>query len=81
MYDIVAVPDETPLTMPDEDPITAIVLLLLLQVPPVVVQVSVVVETVVTEVAPVIAEGRGLTVTEDVKPDPVQPLSSVTITP
>ena len=59
---IVAVPGAMPVTMPDDDPTVAMLLLLVLHVPPPA-SVSVVVAPWQTVAVPVIAEGRGLTVT------------------
>ena len=60
-YVIVVVPNETPVTIPDNEPIVADDELLL-QVPPVVASVSVILEPTHTLDEPLIAEGNGLTV-------------------
>jgi hypothetical protein len=57
------VPVVTPLTMPDDEPTVATVVLLLIQVPPAVASVTVIVEPAHTLVGPLIAAGAGLTVT------------------
>ena len=54
---------ESAFVIPDEDPIVATDVLLLLQVPPVVLLLKVEFPPVHNEVVPVIAEGKGLTVT------------------
>lgn len=56
------VPDATPVTMPDEEPTVARATLLLLQVPPVVGSLRVVVCPTHTFVVPVIAPGAPFTV-------------------
>ena len=62
VYEIVAVPAVTPVTMPEEEPTVALVLLLL-QVPPAVASVSVIVAPSQTEELPEIDGGVGFTVT------------------
>jgi hypothetical protein len=62
VYVITAVPTATPLTTPVEVPTSAILALLVLQVPPAVVFANVVVALIHTVDAPVIAAGNGLTV-------------------
>lgn len=57
------VPALTPVTMPVEAPTEAIELLLLLQVPPPVASVSVMVWPAVTVLLPEMLDGAGLTVT------------------
>lgn len=70
VYVIVAVPDDTPVTVPLELTV-AIVVLLLLQVPPNVVLVSEVVPPVHKLVVPLMADGSGLTVNVANTPQPV----------
>ena len=64
-------PGVPPVTVPDAEPILAIRLLLLVQVPPLTVLVRVVVRPVHTCVTPEIADGSGLTVTTAVAWQPV----------
>ena len=59
---IVEVPAATPVTMPEEEPMVATEVLLLVHVPPLVASVSVVVWPVHTLVVPAIAAGVGFTV-------------------
>lgn len=63
---MVVVPAVRPVARPDELPIIALVVLVLLQVPPVVVLLSVAFEPTHTEPAPVMAAGNGLQVTVNV---------------
>jgi hypothetical protein len=60
------VPAATPLTVPDPEPTVACAVLLLLQVPPAVPSLKVVVKPTHTLVVPVIAAGTGLTVIAEV---------------
>ena len=53
----------TPVNTPDEEPMVAVAVLLLLQLPPVVALPSVVVAPSHTGVDPVMADGEGFTVT------------------
>ena len=59
---MVTVPADPPVTIPVLAPALAMVVLLLLHVPPVVVLLSVVVEPIHTEDVPLIAAGNGFTV-------------------
>ena len=70
---MVVVPDVTPETIPELVPIVATLVLLLIHVPPPVLE-SVVVEPAQTVAVPVIADGNGLTVTTVVV---IQPVASV----
>ena len=63
-----------PVTTPVEGPIVAIAVVLLLQVPPPVASLKVVVKPAQTLVFPVIGDGSGLTVTTTIA---VQPVASV----
>jgi hypothetical protein len=74
LYVIVAVPVDTPLTIPVVSPTVAIAVLPLLQVPPPVPSASVVVAPVHTVVMPVIPAGDGYTV---IAIAIVQPVGSV----
>ena len=71
LYVIVVVPAVTPVTIPVDEPIVAIPVLLLLQVPPVVALLIVTVPPIHTALPPVIAAGNGLTVTVLVVAHPV----------
>jgi hypothetical protein len=70
VYIIVTVPPDTPVTIPEEDPTVAIVVLLLLHTPPGGRQVKVIVLPAHRLVGPVIGPGFGLTVTviTDIQP-------------
>ena len=68
---MVAVPADTPDMMPVPVPILAIAVALLLQLPPVVPSVSVVVKPTHTALDPAMAAGNGLTVTVAVEKHPV----------
>ena len=68
---MVAVPPDTPVSKPDEEPIVEITVLLLLHVPPVTASLKVVVKPAHTLDAPEIAIGEGLTVTVVVVVQPV----------
>ncbi len=68
---MVEVPDVTPETIPELVPMVATLVLLLVQVPPPVLE-SVVVEPAQTVVVPVIADGNGFTVTAVVVMQPVE---------
>lgn len=70
VYVIIAVPDDMPVTMPDEIPTVATTVLLLLQVPPPASNKAVVWPTH-TMVTPVIVPGKGLTVMVIVAAHPV----------
>jgi hypothetical protein len=63
VYETVAVPELIPVTRAEEEPMVAIAVLLLLQLPPVVVSLRVPVEPVQIVVVPVIGFGRGSIVT------------------
>ena len=67
---MVAVPADTPVTMPLPVPIVATVVALLVQLPPPVASVNVVVNPEQTLVVPEIPDGNGLTVkvVEDIHP-------------
>lgn len=69
---MVVVPIATPETTPVEKPIVAMVVLLLAQVPPVTELLSAFVPPMQTEVIPVMAGGKGLTVTTMVDIQPVE---------
>jgi len=69
---IVAVPAEAPDTTPVAEPTPATTVLLLLHVPPVVASAKVIAEPTQMLVRPVIAEGKGLTVTTRVAKQPVE---------
>jgi len=73
MYDIVAVPPATPVTVvePPVEPTVATSVLLLLQVPPLLVVFSVVVWPWHTDAVPPIAAGRGFIVAVDIARQPV----------
>lgn len=60
---MVAVPADTPVTIPELMPIVAIVVAVLVQVPPPTASVSGVVAPIHTVIIPVMAAGTGLTVT------------------
>ena len=60
---MVGFPPDTPVTTPEEDPTVARAVLLLLQVPPEVASVNVVVKNGQTTAVPPIAAGEELTVT------------------
>jgi len=62
MYMIVTEPGLTPVTMPLEEPTVAIDVLPLLQVPPGVVELNVMLRPIQTDPGPVIAAGSGFTV-------------------
>ena len=68
---IVVVPGATPETIPALMPTVAVEVLLLLQVPPTVASLNVVVKPAHTFDAPVIADGVGLTVTVVITLQPV----------
>ncbi len=68
---IVAVPAAMPVTMPVEEPIVAIVVVLLLHVPPAIGLLSAVVPPGHTLAVPVMAGGGGITVTVVVIAQPV----------
>lgn len=70
VYVIVSRPASTPDTTPVEEPTTAIVVRLLLHVPPEGVELSVTVAPAHTWVVPVIADGKGFTVTTAVARHP-----------
>ena len=70
---MVEVPDVTPETIPELVPIVATLVLLLIHVPPPVLE-RVVVEPAQTVAVPVIADGNGFTVTTVVV---IQPVASV----
>jgi hypothetical protein len=63
VYVIVAVPGVPPVTVPDAEPMFAVVVLLLVHAPPAVASASVVVSPVHICGTPLIADGNGLTVT------------------
>ena len=63
VYEMVTVPADTPVTTPVPEPTVALLVLLLLQVPPVVASVNAVVKPAHTLVVPVIEAGNGFTVT------------------
>ena len=63
MYEIVAVPADTPVTTPVKAPIVATEVLEHVQVPPVMASDNVVVPPVPTVVLPIIADGIAFTVT------------------
>jgi hypothetical protein len=71
VYVIVVVPLATPVTAPVPDNTVAIAVLLLAQVPPPDVLVSVMVETGHTDDGPPMAAGSGLTVNERVRKQPL----------
>jgi hypothetical protein len=60
---MVVVPVLTPVIMPDDDPAVATVVFVLVQVPPVTTSLKVIVFPVQSVGDPLIAEGKGLTVT------------------
>ena len=68
---MVDVPDVIPFMIPVKEPIVATAVTPLLQVPPVVVLLNVVLELAQTDAAPEIAAGNGLTVTTAVLKQPV----------
>ena len=68
---MVAVPVATPVTIPVVAPTVAVAVLLLLQPPPVVASLSVVVAPMHTTAVPVITPGNGFTVTAAVIVHPV----------
>lgn len=68
---MVTVPAATPATIPVVAPTVAVAVLLLLHVPPVVVELNVVTAPVHTVEAPDIAAGNGLTVTVAITRQPV----------
>lgn len=70
-YDMVAVPAETPVTTPVEEPTVATPVLPLLHVPNNVASSSVVVELTHTVIVPVMAAGSGLTDTTTERAQPV----------
>ena len=59
---MIAVPPDMPVTTPEPLPTVAIVVLLLVHVPPPVASLNVVVKPTHTDVIPVIVAGRGFTV-------------------
>ena len=71
-YDIVDVPDATPVTTPVEEPTVAIVDVLLVHVPLLVTSLKPVVKPAQTVAVPAIADGTGLTVTTFVDLQPVR---------
>ena len=71
LYDIVEVPDDNPVTTPVVEPILARLGTLLLQVPPAVISLNVVLDPWQTVIKPVIAAGFGLTVTVSIAIQPV----------
>ena len=73
VYVIVEVPDDTPVTMPVDEPIVAMPVLPLVHVPPPA-SLSVVVKPAQTTAVPVIEDGNGLTVTTTVA---IQPAARV----
>ena len=73
------VPAETPVTTPVATPTVAKAGVALLQLPPAVASLSVVVEPMQTLVVPVIAAGNGLTTTVVVAATLIQPFPSVTV--
>ena len=68
---MLAVPADTPVTIPVEDPAVATAVLPLLHAPPGVTSLNAVVAPIQTLVAPVIPEGSGLTVTVTMDAQPV----------
>jgi hypothetical protein len=68
---IIAVPAVIPVTAPEADPIEAIAVLLLLQVPPPAISESVVVKLWQTLKVPVMGLGKGFTVTAFIDAQPV----------
>ena len=70
VYDIVAEPEATPLTSPVAEPTVATAILLLVQVPPAVTSLNVVVALRHTDAAPVIAAGPEITETAVVVKQP-----------
>jgi hypothetical protein len=63
MYSIAAVPDATPVTIPDDEPTVATVGVVLIHTPPASKSVKVAVAPMQTNVGPPIGAGMGLTVT------------------
>lgn len=70
-YDMVAVPEVIPVTIPDNEPTAATEELLLVQTPPETELLSIIVVPTQTEDGPVIAPGAELTVTVAVAMQPV----------
>ena len=71
---MIGLPADTPVTTPVVEPTVANPVLLLLQVPPPVISLNIVVEPVQTLAVPVMAAGNGLTVMIAVV---IQPVASV----
>ena len=81
LYFIVVVPADTPVTVPEAEPMVATAVLVLLQVPPEVASLNVVVKPTHTVEVPEIAAGKGLTVTLVTARHPVLSTYEITATP